>query len=154
MANNPREVTAHIIVEFTRNLFRRMAEKYGGAFTLNQLRVMNQVVLCHLNGRTCSVTALHEATGIPIATVSRAVCHLQTEGWVSDRRDKTDGRKRIISLGHRSLDLTPDDISLSIQWINGFGDHGRLPDVRVCQLNSLPPIIDSVPKPSNILPEF
>ncbi len=101
-----------------------LAEKYGGASTLNELRVMNQVILCHIKGRSCSVTTLHKATEIPIATVSRAVSNLQREGWLSDRRDISDGRKRIISPGHRSLDLTPEDISKTIHWINDFRDHG------------------------------
>ena len=124
MSNNPHEVTAYVVVEFAKNLFRMLGEKHGGATTLNELRVMNQVILCHINGRSCSVTALHKETGIPISTVSRTVCNLQREGWVSDRRDRTDGRKRIISPGHRSLDQTPEDISKSIQWINDFRDHG------------------------------
>ncbi len=124
MSNNPHEVTAHVVVEFAKNLFGMLAEKYGGASTLNELRVMNQVILCHIKGRSCSVTALHTVTGIPISTVSRTVSNLQREGWVLDRRDRTDGRKRIISPGHRSLDRTTEDISKSIQWINDFRDHG------------------------------
>ncbi len=124
MSNNPHEVTAHVVVEFAKNLFRMLAVKYGGASTLNELRIMNQVNLCHIKGRSCSVTALHKVTGIPISTVSRSVSNLQGEGWLSDRRDRTDGRKRIISRGRRSLDRTPEDISKSIQWINDFRDHG------------------------------
>ena len=124
MSNTPHEVTAPVVVEFAKILFRMMGEKYGGACTLNELRVMNQVVLCHIKGRTCSVTAFHKATGIPKSTVSRTVCNLQREGWLSDRRDITDGRKRIISPGQRSLDQTPEDINKSIQWINDFRNHG------------------------------
>ncbi len=124
MSNNPHEVTAHVVVEFTKNLLRMLGEKYGSAATLNELRVMNQVILCHIKGRSCSVTALHKETGIPKSTVSRTVCTLQSDGWISDRRDRTDGRKRIISPGHRSLDQTPEDINKSIQWINNFRDHG------------------------------
>ena len=124
MSNNPHEVTAQVVVEFAKNLFSMLGERYGGASTLNELRVMNQVILCHIKGRSCSVTALHKETGIPISTVSRTVCNLQREGWISDRRDITDGRKRIIAPGHRSLDQMPEDISKSIQWINDFRDHG------------------------------
>jgi len=124
MSNNPHEVTAHVVVEFAKNTFRILAEKYGGASTLNELRVINQVILCHIKGRSCSVTALHKATGIPKSTVSRIVTNLQRDGWVSDRPDRTDRRKRIISPGHRSLDRTPEDISKAIQWINDFRDRG------------------------------
>ena len=124
MSNKPHDVTAPAIVEFTRNLFKTLAEKYGGDCTLNELRVMNQIIRCSLDGRTCSVTALHKVTGIPIPTVSRSVAHLQSNGWLSAQQDPNDGRKRIISLGPRSLQQTRSDISEAIQWINDFREHG------------------------------
>jgi DNA-binding MarR family transcriptional regulator len=121
------EVTPKAVVEFSRNGLRILAEKYGGDRTLNEMRVMIQIIRCHLDGRTCSVTALHKMTGIPIPTVSRAVANLQREGWLSEQRDPEDGRKRLISFGPRSLQDTPDDLEWSIQWINNFCKHG-LPD--------------------------
>jgi len=81
------DVTAQAVVEFTRNLFKTLAESYRGDCTLNGLRVMNQIIRCHLDGRTCSVTALHKVTGIPIPTVSRSVANFQRDGWLSDRPD-------------------------------------------------------------------
>ena len=72
MSNRPHDVTAQAVVEFSRNLFRQLAGKYGGDCTLNELRVMNQIIYCSLKGRTYSVTALHKVTGIPIPTVSRS----------------------------------------------------------------------------------
>ena len=124
MPNRPHEITAQVVVEATRNLFKTLAGKYGGDCTLNELRVMNQIVRCHLEGRYCSVTALHKITGIPISTVSRTVANLRIGGWLTERQDPTDGRKRIVSLGHRSLDETFDDIDKSIRWINDFREHG------------------------------
>ncbi len=124
MFNKPHDVTAPAIVEFTRNLFKTLAEKYGGDCTLNELRVMNQIIRCSLDGRTCSVTALHKVTGIPIPTVSRSVANLQSNGWLSAQQDPNDGRKRIISLGPRSLQQTRSDITEAIQWINDFREHG------------------------------
>ena len=121
------EVTPKAVVEFSRNGLRILAEKYGGDRTLNEMRVMIQIMRCHLDGRTCSVTALHKATGIPIPTVSRAVANLQSEGWLSEQRDPEDGRKRLISFGPRSLQDTPDDLEWSIKWINNYCKHG-LPD--------------------------
>jgi len=47
------------MVEFTRVLFKALAEKYGGEGTLNELRVMNQIIRCRLQGRSCGVTAFH-----------------------------------------------------------------------------------------------
>lgn len=124
MSNFPHPITAQVVVEFSRNLLKDLAEKYGGACTLNELRVMNQIIRCSLAGRTCCVTALHQITGIPIPTVSRSVISLQKNGWLSDRRDPTDGRKRIISLGPRSLELTGDDINSRVEWINAFRENG------------------------------
>ncbi len=123
MSNNQHEVTAHVVVEFAKNLLKMLGEKYGSTTTLNELRIMNQVILCHINGRSCSVTALHKETGIPISTVSRTVCNLQREGWISDRQHRTDGRKRIISPGDRSLDQTSEDMSKLVQWMNDYRDH-------------------------------
>jgi hypothetical protein len=127
MSSKNREITPKVVVEFSRNGLKIMAEKYGGDRTLNEMRVMIQIIRCHLDGRTCSVTSLHKATGIPIPTVSRSVANLQREGWLSEQRDPTDGRKRLISFGPRSLQDTPDDLEWSIQWINNFCKHG-LPD--------------------------
>ena len=110
MTNKPHDVTAQAVVQFTRILFGVLSEKNGGNTTLNELRVMNQIILCHVKGRCCSVTALHKVTRIPIPTVSRVVAHLQYSGYLSDRRDPNDGRKRIISLAPESLGQTIDEI--------------------------------------------
>lgn len=96
-----------------------LAARYGGDSTLNELRVMNQIILCRLKGRTCSVTALHKVTGIPIPTVSRAVANLQRDGWLSERRDPSDGRKRIISVGPSFLEASCDEFDAAIR---GIGD--------------------------------
>ena len=124
MVNKLHDITAKAGVEFTRYLLRHLAEKYGGDSTLNELRVMNQIMCCHLEGRYCTVTALHKVTSIPIPTVSRAVANLQGDGWLSERRDPTDGRKRLITLGPRSLQRTSDDIDRGIRWINDFLEQG------------------------------
>ena len=124
MSNKPHDVTAQVLVEFTRILYRQLAEKYGGDRTLNELRVLNQIIICSLKGRTSNVTALHKVTGIPMPTVSRSVAHLQSEGWLSERQDPDDGRKRLICLGPRSLEITSNDIDERAQWFNDYRDHG------------------------------
>ncbi len=124
MSNRPHEVTAKAIVEDSRNLFRLMAEKYGGDCTLNELRVMNQIVYWSLEGWTCCVTDLHKETGIPMPTVSRSIANLQINGWLSDKRDLTDGRKRIISLSPSAQEQTSREIREAIQWFNDFRKHG------------------------------
>ena len=59
-------VTAQAVVEFGRRQLRLLAEKCGGERTLNEMRVMNQVILCSLEGHCCGVTNIHKVTGIPI----------------------------------------------------------------------------------------
>ncbi len=107
-----------------RCLLRHLAEKYGGECTLNELRVVNQIIVCSLEGNTCCVTALHVATGIPLPTVSRAVANLQSDGWLSERPDPNDGRKRIISMNPSSLKLVRDGIIERLQSPNDFEEHG------------------------------
>jgi len=124
MFNKADDVTAKAVLEFTRNGLKTLAEKYGGDSTLNEVRVMVQIIRCHLEERTCTVTALHKVTGIPIPTVSRAVANLQSEGWLSEQRDPNDGRKRLITFGPRSLEQTPTDLMEAIQWFNDFREHG------------------------------
>ncbi len=70
------------------------------------------------------MTALYKITGIPMPTVSRSVTHLLSNGWLSAQQDPNDGRKRVISLGPRSLQQTRSDITEAIQWINDFREHG------------------------------
>ncbi len=124
MKNKIHDVTAEVLVEFARNLYKALAEKYGGDCTLNELRVMNQIIRCRLKGRSCSVTALHKVTGIPMPTVSRSIAHLRSEGWLAEQPDPDDGRKRIISLGARSLTLASSDIDEMAQWFNEYRDLG------------------------------
>jgi DNA-binding MarR family transcriptional regulator len=124
MIDKPHDITAPAVVEFTRILYRQLSERFGGETTLNELRVINQVVRCHLAGRTCCVTALHRVTDIPIPTVSRSVANLQRDGWLSERPDPSDGCKRIIFLGPRAIETAGADINGAIQWINEFREHG------------------------------
>ena len=120
MSNKSHDVTPQAVVEFARNLYILLAKKFGGATTLNELRVMNQIILCHFKGRNCSVTALHKVTGISMPTVSRAVTNLRINGWLSEHRDSDDGRKQIISLDPRAMEQVTVDTNEMIQWINDY----------------------------------
>lgn len=124
MSKTQDELMAKAVVEFAQNGLKIISDKYGGDCTINEVRVMIQMIHCHLRGRTCSVTGLHKATGIPIPTVSRSVANLQREGWLSDCRDPDDGRKRIISFGPRSMESTPEDLQESVQWVKDFRKRG------------------------------
>ena len=124
MINTQQETSAQAVAKFGRNLLTELSGKFGGACTLNEVRVMCQINSCSLDGRTCTVTALHKVTGIPIPTVSRSVANLQSNGWLSVRPDPDDGRRRIISLAPRSLQKTCDDIDEAVRRINDFREHG------------------------------
>ena len=124
MSDSPYEITAQTLVQFHRTLLKELSDAYGGDSTLNELRIMNQLISCSLKGRTCSVTALHKVTGIPLATVSRSVASLQEGGWVSERADPNDGRKRILSLGPRSEELTFDAIEEKVEWFKNVRKYG------------------------------
>ncbi len=45
MSNGPHDVTAEAVVKFTRIVFGVLIENYGGDTTLNELRVLNQIIL-------------------------------------------------------------------------------------------------------------
>ncbi len=123
--DEPYDVTANPAVNYMRLALTQMARKYGGDCTLNEVRILNEVISFNLLGRSCSVSALHKATGIPTSTVSRIVKNFVSDGWLSERRDPTDGRKRIVSLGLRSLEQTFNDITESTQCFKDFLEHGR-----------------------------
>ena len=117
-------VTAQALVEFHRNMLKELSEKYGGEFTINELRIMNQIIRCNLAGRTCHVTGLHKVTGIPIPTVSRTVAKLQQSRWLSERRDPEDGRKLVSCLGPRASEETRGEIDEKLQWFDEYVNHG------------------------------
>ncbi|MGI9225053.1 MAG: MarR family transcriptional regulator [Woeseiaceae bacterium] len=118
------DVTPQVVVEFTRKLLRLMEENKGGETTLNELRIMNQIIICDLKDRCCSVTSLHKVTGISLPTVSRIVAHLQYMGWVCQRQDPDDGRKRIISLCADARKQCRGETDSMVEWINEFRKHG------------------------------
>ncbi len=119
-------VTAQVVVDFARGLYRVLAEKHGGDCTLNELRVMNQIICCCLQGQTCCVTDLHKVIGIPMPTVSRSVAHLQSNGLLSEQQDPDDGRRRIVTLSPRALEMVSSNIEEMAEWFNDYREHGLL----------------------------
>lgn len=120
------DISGEVVLEFTRKLYRELAERYGGECTLNELRVMNQIILCRFKGRSCSVTALHRATGIPPPTVSRCVCNLRRKGWLEEQSDPDDGRRRIISVSSDFLQIARREIGKKAEWLNEYRRSGNI----------------------------
>jgi len=112
------------VIEYGAELTRRFAEKYGGQMTVNQLRVIHSVMSClYRNGNdySCTVKWIHEDTGIPLSTISRAVAGLVDTGWMAEEANPEDGRSRIVRLGPKS-DRTPADLRFLGEWML---DRGR-----------------------------
>ena len=113
-----------MVVEFIRQLLEDLTRVRAGETTVNELRVVNQLIICHLNGFDCTVTSLHRRTNIPLPTVSRIVTQLQCKGWVCDTRDPDDGRKRIIKLKPDALETMTIDFDAMAGWLNAFSERG------------------------------
>ena len=121
MAAQSREFTREAVVFFIRQLLEELVRVRAGETTVNELRVVNQMIICHLHGGSCTVTGLHRQTNIPMPTVSRIVTQLQFKGWVCDEQDPDDGRKRIIRLKPEAFDTMTIDFEAMAEWLNSFG---------------------------------
>ena len=95
-----------------------MAQKYGGDCTLNELRIANAVSVRSLAGEPCSPTLLAQDTGIPKSTVSRSLASLVSKGWLNDRTDPADRRRRIIQLSEIAIQRRSEDLREVINWLS------------------------------------
>ena len=125
-------VTRDTVIEYHARFLRYMAKKYGGETTLNELRVMNQILrcrfrvgfvchLCELPCDSCGPTAISKMTGIPKSTVSRAVYNLVQAGWLREERHTDDGRRIIVQLGDATL-ARKDDWKLFVSWFDELSE--------------------------------
>ncbi len=112
-------ITSLDSAEYGAELTRLFSEKYGGQTTVNQLRVIHSVLICLFrNGPDypCTAKWIHEDTGIPLSTISRAVAGLVETGWMTEEPHPEDGRSRIVRLGPKS-ERTPADIKYLGEWM-------------------------------------
>ncbi len=123
-STEPVEFTGEVVVEFIRQLLEDLIRVRAGETTVNELRIVNQLIICHLNGFECTVTSLHRRTRIPMPTVSRIVTQLQCKGWVCDSQDPHDGRRRIIKLKPDALETMTIDFEAMAEWLNAFSRRG------------------------------
>ena len=124
MSTDTREFTREAVVEFIRELLEDLSRVRAGETTVNELRIVNQLISCHMQGRTCTVTSLHRKTRIPMPTVSRIIAQLQSRGWVCDEPDPEDGRSRIIRMRPEALETMTIDFDAMAEWLNAFGERG------------------------------
>ncbi len=113
------KITEKTIAEFSRHLFERVARKYGGDCTINELRVMNAAAWYSHNDGQCTPTLLAQSTGIPKSTVSRSLASLIDKGWLTDEQDPEDRRRRIIRLSEKSLQSDTADFNDAVGWLEG-----------------------------------
>ncbi|MEM6514212.1 MAG: MarR family transcriptional regulator [Pseudomonadota bacterium] len=111
------KITEKTIAEFSRHLFERVAKKYGGDCTINELRVMNAAYWYSFNDNLCTPTLLAQTTGIPKSTVSRSLASLIDKGWLTDEQDPEDRRRRIIRLSEKSAKSRSTDFSDAVGWL-------------------------------------
>ncbi len=78
-------------------LFDRMIHKYGGETTLNEIRVLHKITMCYLRGSSpCSFPCLVSKTPVKRSTISRVVSRLVQRGYIREKIDPRDRRRRLI----------------------------------------------------------
>ena len=109
------QVRANLIA-FAALLFNRMAEKYGGGTTLNELTLLNYGFVCHARGIDVCVTQASRDLDMPKSTVSRILTGMRSKGFVTEHVDTNDRRRRIFRLADDYLNQGDDDIQRFLDW--------------------------------------
>ena len=115
-SNKEQEAIRANLIEFASILFNRMAEKYGGGTTLNELTMLNYGFVCHARGNDICVTQAAEDLDMPKSTVSRILTGMRAKGFVTEEVDPSDRRRRIFRLEDAYLDRGDDDIQKFLDW--------------------------------------
>jgi DNA-binding MarR family transcriptional regulator len=103
------------LIRFAALLFNRMAQKYGGATTLNELLMLNYGFVRHSMGKA-TVTEAAIDLDMPKSSVSRILTGMRAKGFVRETIDPTDKRRRVFRLSRRYLDQGEEDIEKFLQW--------------------------------------
>ncbi len=85
------------MAEWIAVLFDHIILEYGGETTLNEFRVMNQIIICYLQGSSpATFSYLVSKTPLKRSTISRVVSRLVQRGYVREKIDPRDRRRRLI----------------------------------------------------------
>lgn len=99
--------------EFVYRSMNLLAEFYGGETTLNQIRVAQYV---NWQSTCLGHPTMHQeicaALDMPASTVTRAIAKFIDLGWLIEKTDPNDGRKRINLINLINLDNPKMDGSL------------------------------------------
>ena len=101
---------------FASMLFNMMANKYGGATTLNELTMLNYGFVCSARGEDVSVTNAARDLDMPKSTASRILTGMRSKGFVTEETHPTDRRKRVFRLADAYLDKGDSDIRELLDW--------------------------------------
>ena len=104
------------LIRFAAMLFNRMAEKYGGATTLNELLMLNYGFVCHNKGIDISLTQAAIDLEMPKSTVSRILTGMRAKGFINEFAHPTDRRRRVFKLADAYLDRGDEDIRRLLAW--------------------------------------
>ena len=93
-----------------------MAEKYGGATTLNELTLLNYGFVCHANNQDMCVTQASQDLNMPKSSVSRILTGMRAKGFVTESTHPFDRRRRIFTLADEYLNQGDKDIQNLLRW--------------------------------------
>ena len=104
------------LIMFASLLFNKMAKKYGGATTLNELKMLNYGFVCHARGEDLSVMNATRDLGMPKSTVSRILTGMRAKGFIIEEINPRDRRRRTFRLKDAYLSKGDSDIQDLLRW--------------------------------------
>ncbi len=110
------------LIMFASLLFNKMTKKYGGATTLNELRMLNYGFVCDARGEEISVMNAARELGMTKSTVSRILTGMRAKGFVIEEMHAKDRRRRIFRLADAYLNKTDSDMRDLLQWCSVSGN--------------------------------
>lgn len=110
------------LILFASLLFNKMARKYGGGTTLNELTLLNYGFVCNARGEDIYVTNAARELGMAKSTVSRILTGMRAKQFVVEEIHPTDRRRRIFRLAEAYLNKGDSDIRDLLEWCSAPGN--------------------------------
>jgi DNA-binding MarR family transcriptional regulator len=111
--NRIEKKSAHYAKALIGEIYRSLSDHFGGETTINQLRIGHYIGLMSLYHRKPTNNKdIVDRLGIPRSTVSRIVADCVARGWVIERRDPEDQRRKQLFI--------PDDHPLADNFEKDF----------------------------------
>ena len=104
------------LIMFASLLFKKMARKYGGATTLNELNMLNYGFVCNARGDDICVMNATRELGMAKSTVSRILTSMRAKGFVTEETHPYDRRRRIFRLAEDYLKKGDADLDDLLSW--------------------------------------